>query len=205
MTAIELRIEAKAKSEILCQLVDKCGSRKAAAEEVGVCLSTFSAWVNFRTQPCLHTVGKNPEKYKGVFLRLEQLTGRSIYEIFPKLPKGAKKLLSKKHTRTKTVDVLEIGVELEAEKLTYEQDFDRQILIEQAHGELEKAFKTLSHREREILKLRYGWGDGHTYTLEEVGHIFKLNKERIRQIEATAIRKLQQPSRAGLLTAGWEL
>ncbi len=55
--------------------------------------------------------------------------------------------------------------------------------------------KTLSYREREIIKLRYGLGDGYSYTLEEVGHIFKVTRERIRQIEAKAVRKLQQPSR----------
>ena len=58
-----------------------------------------------------------------------------------------------------------------------------------------KVLKTLSYREREIIKLRYGLGDGHQYTLEEVGHIFKVTRERIRQIEAKAVRKLQQPSR----------
>lgn len=59
-----------------------------------------------------------------------------------------------------------------------------------------KVLKTLSYREREIIKLRYGLGDGYCYTLEEVGHIFKVTRERIRQIEAKAIRKLQQPSRS---------
>ncbi|WP_425396671.1 sigma-70 family RNA polymerase sigma factor [Aeoliella sp.] len=59
--------------------------------------------------------------------------------------------------------------------------------------------KTLSYREREIIKLRYGLGDGYSYTLEEVGHIFKVTRERIRQIEAKAVRKLQQPSRSAEL------
>jgi RNA polymerase primary sigma factor len=59
-----------------------------------------------------------------------------------------------------------------------------------------KVLKTLSYREREIIKLRYGLGDGYSYTLEEVGHIFKVTRERIRQIEAKAVRKLQQPVRS---------
>ncbi len=62
-----------------------------------------------------------------------------------------------------------------------------------------KVLKTLSYREREIIKLRYGLGDGYSYTLEEVGHIFKVTRERIRQIEAKAVRKLQQPSRSAEL------
>jgi RNA polymerase primary sigma factor len=61
---------------------------------------------------------------------------------------------------------------------------------------INKVLKTLSYREREIIKLRYGLGDGYSYTLEEVGLIFKVTRERIRQIEAKAVRKLQQPSRS---------
>ena len=61
---------------------------------------------------------------------------------------------------------------------------------------IEEVLKTLTYREREIIKLRYGIGDGYTYTLEEVGRIFKVTRERVRQIEAKAIRKLQHPVRA---------
>ena len=60
--------------------------------------------------------------------------------------------------------------------------------------------KTLTYREREILKLRYGIGDGYTYTLEEVGRIFKVTRERVRQVESKAIRKLQHPVRRRRLT-----
>jgi RNA polymerase primary sigma factor len=59
---------------------------------------------------------------------------------------------------------------------------------------------TLTFREREIIKLRYGIGDGYTYTLEEVGRIFRVTRERVRQIEAKAVRKLQHPVRARKLT-----
>jgi len=55
--------------------------------------------------------------------------------------------------------------------------------------------KTLTYREREILKLRYGIGDGYTYTLEEVGRIFKVTRERVRQVESKALKKLQHPVR----------
>jgi RNA polymerase primary sigma factor len=61
---------------------------------------------------------------------------------------------------------------------------------------IDQVLKTLSYREREIIKLRYGIGDGYTYTLEEVGRIFKVTRERVRQVEAKAIRKLQHPVRA---------
>ena len=62
--------------------------------------------------------------------------------------------------------------------------------------QIEQVLKTLTYREREIIKLRYGIGDGYTYTLEEVGRIFKVTRERVRQVEAKAIRKLQHPLRS---------
>ncbi len=60
---------------------------------------------------------------------------------------------------------------------------------------LNEAIRHLTYREREIIKLRYGIGDGYTYTLEEVGRIFKVTRERVRQVESKAIRKLQHPVR----------
>ena len=67
---------------------------------------------------------------------------------------------------------------------------------EMLKDKIEQVLKTLTYREREIIKLRYGLGDGYTYTLEEVGRIFKVTRERVRQIEAKAVRKLQHPVRA---------
>ncbi len=67
---------------------------------------------------------------------------------------------------------------------------------EMLKDKIERVLQTLTFREREIIKLRYGIGDGYTYTLEEVGKIFKVTRERVRQIEAKAVRKLQHPVRA---------
>ncbi len=61
---------------------------------------------------------------------------------------------------------------------------------------LDSLLKTLTYREREIIRLRYGLTDGYTYTLEEVGRIFRVTRERVRQIEAKAVKKLQHPVRA---------
>ena len=67
---------------------------------------------------------------------------------------------------------------------------------EMLRSEIERLLKTLTYREREIIRLRYGLGDGYTYTLEEVGRIFRVTRERVRQIEAKAVRKLQNPVRS---------
>ena len=61
---------------------------------------------------------------------------------------------------------------------------------------LDEALSALSFREREIIRLRFGLADGYAYTLEEVGRIFSVTRERVRQIEAKAVRKLQHPARS---------
>ncbi len=71
---------------------------------------------------------------------------------------------------------------------------------EMLKDKIDVVLKTLTYREREIIKLRYGLGDGYTYTLEEVGRIFKVTRERVRQIEAKAVRKLQHPVRSNQLS-----
>ena len=66
---------------------------------------------------------------------------------------------------------------------------------------IEELLKTLTFREREIIRLRYGLADGYNYTLEEVGRIFKVTRERVRQIEAKAVSKLQHPVRSQMLSS----
>ncbi len=73
---------------------------------------------------------------------------------------------------------------------------DKAAANEMLREKIEGLLKTLTYREREIIRLRYGLGDGYTYTLEEVGRIFKVTRERVRQIEAKAVRKLQHPVRS---------
>ena len=53
--------------------------------------------------------------------------------------------------------------------------------------------ENLSWREQEIIKMRFGLGDGYNYTLEEVAYVFQVTRERIRQIEARALQKLKDP------------
>jgi RNA polymerase primary sigma factor len=71
--------------------------------------------------------------------------------------------------------------------------------LEMLKHRLEEVMSDLSYREREIIRLRYGLTDGYTYTLEEVGKIFSVTRERVRQIESKAVRKLQQPYRTRAL------
>ncbi|MCD6462279.1 MAG: RNA polymerase sigma factor RpoD [Thermotogae bacterium] len=71
--------------------------------------------------------------------------------------------------------------------------------------EIEKIFNTLNSREKAVLKMRYGLIDGKAKTLEEVGQIFNVTRERIRQIEVKALRKLRHPSKSKQLKSLMEL
>lgn len=88
-----------------------------------------------------------------------------------------------------------LGDFIEADGETPEDQVSKNLLRE----DLENVLDTLSPRERDVLRLRYGLDDGKMKTLEEIGQIFNVTRERIRQIEAKALRKLRHPNRNSIL------
>jgi RNA polymerase primary sigma factor len=88
-----------------------------------------------------------------------------------------------------------LGDFIEADGETPEDEVSKSLLRE----DLENVLDTLSARERDVLRLRYGLDDGRMKTLEEIGQIFNVTRERIRQIEAKALRKLRHPNRNSIL------
>jgi RNA polymerase primary sigma factor len=75
----------------------------------------------------------------------------------------------------------------------HEDDPLRTVNQTSLRSSIARALDGLSYREREIIRLRFGLADGYSYTLEEVGTIFDVTRERVRQIEAKAVEKLRQP------------
>ncbi|BAZ04145.1 RNA polymerase sigma factor RpoD [Calothrix sp. NIES-3974] len=88
-----------------------------------------------------------------------------------------------------------LGDFIESDGETPEDQVSKNLLRE----DLEKVLDSLSPRERDVLRLRYGLDDGRMKTLEEIGQIFNVTRERIRQIEAKALRKLRHPNRNSVL------
>lgn len=78
----------------------------------------------------------------------------------------------------------------------HEQNPADSAMRQMLRDKIDHVLKSLTYREREIIKLRYGLGDGYSYTLEETGRIFKVTRERIRQIESKALKKLQHHTRS---------
>jgi RNA polymerase primary sigma factor len=94
-----------------------------------------------------------------------------------------------------------VGDEEDSELGMFVEDDITPTPIQTAYGNMlrekvEEVLSTLSPREARILRLRFGIDNGHTYTLEEVGQKFGLTRERIRQIEGKALRRLRHPRRA---------
>jgi len=88
-----------------------------------------------------------------------------------------------------------LGDFIESDGETPEDQVAKNLLRE----DLERVLDSLSLRERDVLRLRYGLDDGRMKTLEEIGQIFNVTRERIRQIEAKALRKLRHPNRNSVL------
>lgn len=94
-----------------------------------------------------------------------------------------------------------IGEEEDSHLGDFIQDDNVMIPADQAaftllHEQLMESLETLTEREQQVLRLRFGLDDGRPRTLEEVGRVFHVTRERIRQIEAKALRKLRHPSRS---------
>lgn len=206
MESIDITSVSKLKHADLWSAAKRLGSQSALARAIGVTPSELGTWINLQDFPRRKFDRHgNPNRSDEYFENLDALlrihTGKGLDELFPEELRTAEDFLKANKTIERTAS-LPVRALLEyadhsRQRLTYDQGaVDSAIDNSNLKERISKVLKTLSYREREIIKLRYGLDDGHSYTLEEVGHIFKSTRERIRQIEAKAIRKLQQPARS---------
>ena len=136
--------------------------------------------------------------------KLVQELGRepTVEEIAKELGLPVEKIIEANRTAADTLSLdtpvgdeedTSIGSFVEDERTPGPADATSNALLAEA---LKEILDTLTEREADVLKMRFGMYDGRTHTLEEVGQIFGVTRERIRQIENKAIRKLRHPSRA---------
>jgi len=82
--------------------------------------------------------------------------------------------------------------ELSPEFLAAPPAADAELILERLRRQIDAALDTITYRERAILEMRFGLGDGYAYTLAEIGYVFRLTRERIRQLQNKAIRNLRR-------------
>jgi len=185
-----LRLELRIKNGQLWRLIHEHANSVAEfcrlsgikrQEHVGALLS-FKLW------PLLET-----GEYCSTCQRISEFIGVACRDLFPLDEYARVGAKGEFHAREVAASQLPGAEEELAQLVAPAPDPDQDRGEDKA--QINKALATLTFREREILKLRYGLGDGHTYTLEEVGRIFKVTRERVRWIQAKALRKLEHPTR----------
>lgn len=114
------------------------------------------------------------------------MTPSQVREVLLRMPRSVSL-----ETKVGTDKDTELGDLLETEEVTPEELLMRESL----HRDLQHLLADLTSRERDVILMRYGLGDGHPYSLAEIGRALELSRERVRQIEAKALQKLRQPKR----------
>lgn len=197
-----ITIRSQPKHGILYAAVSQHGSMKALAKFLGISVTAVCWWVNLRNyprrafnSPSVFQRARERKQYDTILAKIDT----SLDDCWPpevrQFIDNTAELKSLIFEQTQEVPMERLTGPI-MQRLTVDGGAERQMETKELQERMQQVLKTLSYREREIIKLRYGLDNGPTYTLEEVGHIFKLNKERIRQIEAKAMCKLQQPSRS---------
>lgn len=115
-----------------------------------------------------------------------EMTPIQVREVLLRVPRSVSL-----ETKVGTDKDTELGDLLETEEVTPEELLMRESL----HRDLQHLLADLTSRERDVILMRYGLGDGHPYSLAEIGRALELSRERVRQIEAKALQKLRQPKR----------
>uniref|UniRef100_A0A6M3L6R0 Putative sigma-70 region domain containing protein n=1 Tax=viral metagenome TaxID=1070528 RepID=A0A6M3L6R0_9ZZZZ len=197
---IDVAALTKLKHGALRDAAVKLGSQSALAKELNVTPSTIGRWCNFKDYPREGRI-YDKHSFESIEKALLRVTGHLVDDLWPPALKAAidDRLIPQQIERRATIQaeaLLEYAAHTQ-ERLTYNPDEGmKSASRNELKDNLRKVLNSLTQREREIIKLRYGLDDGQTYTFREVGAIFKITQERVRQIEAKALRKLEQPSRA---------
>lgn len=201
----EIAYVAKAKHADLYRAAKKVGGQSALAREIGVSPTDIGRWINLRAMPRFenyvdcrgHRVSAqfaDPAKKASIEKKLYELTGKTLDELFPPEICNNQGFLSQAKTKEfyATVDLKQLALAAPERFMLpspaeVAEDRER---IDLLHD----AMSSLSERERNIVKLRYGLGDCPEMTLDEVGRVMRITRERVRQIEAKAVRKMQMHS-----------
>ena len=207
-----ITVTAKMKHAALWEAANKLGGQSALGRALGIHPTVIGRWVNLKDCPpttieeATGQIEKLPDEGPGFrwtrekFLHVEktlfELTGQMMEDLFPNELRENEAFLAESKTisRTEYIDS-HLLANYGQERFLLPSPVD-EASKDELRSRINQVLHTLPYRECEILKLRFGLGDGHCYTYQEIEHLFRVTRERIRQIEAAAIRHLQQPIRS---------
>lgn len=176
------------------------GGQSGLARHLGVTPSEVGQWLNMKScPPDTPTRGWPAGRLAKLESQLIALTGKTMEQLFPQELRASVAFLQapKVYEQTASIraDAMERYAIATAERLRLSATPRLSIEASELQDAIGRALRLLTFREREVVQMRYGLADGHQYTLEEVAATFQVTRERIRQIEAKAVRKLQRDAR----------
>ena len=201
----------KVKNNILWKAIHKKFPSVAAFcrthEELKNKLSAICGLICFSNSPFDgHSLRKGNKEYRSVCLDLERILAVPAEELFPEWL--YQKMVGQPTSKAIEVSSFTALPNLEKKKLLALPARDNvieEVGMRELGEKIQSVLQKLTYRQREIIKLRYGLFGGGTHTLEEIGRIFDISKERVRLIEAEAVRKLQHPVRSNCLRSFVEI
>jgi RNA polymerase sigma factor (sigma-70 family) len=181
------------------------GGQSGLARHLGVKPAELGLWLNLKAcPPEAPTRGWSSQRLATLEAMLIELTGKTLEQLFPKELRESVAFLTtpKVYERTASVriDAMERYAIATTERMRIAAEPCTAMETHEMQESVCLALKCLEYRERELIKLRYGLADGHQYTMEEAGKAFGISRERVRQIESKAIRKLNRGLALEILT-----
>lgn len=188
----EYRVDVKIKNNLILEKIEQMGfkSLKSFCDANNVCYKTLHEILNFSKKPLTHE-----GKYRRI---VHTLCG--IFNCIPEELFSANQMETALETNKKTYKVNEAEMQFMLDNHQDIKSLEDQVLNDQMDKSIANILKTLTPREEEVIKMRMGLGDdGISYTLEEIGKKFDINRERVRQIEDKALSKMRHPEITGRL------
>ena len=188
--AKDYRIEVKVKNNKLLEKIEEAGYESVAAfcRACGLHPTAVGRFINMVQAPVNQLTGE----YSQSFMKMVDFLRCMPEDIFPKAQMQGAMKVNKVTTKADIGDVHSLTTSLRTLALPPEE----KMIFDEAQASIQRAMETLTPREQRVLMLRFGFYDGKEHTFDEIGEKFNVSRERIRQIERKAIRKMRHPQRS---------